>query len=226
MTDAAPATCADGGGNLALALPPGSACGALAVTKKTNHHRHHAPRSLAQRRADRDAHTHGTVWTKDPHGGPHAPADPGGVGAAGKAADAAAHAARVAAEAWAGPRPLPGSGSGGAGAPPLGYARPAPPGPTTNFVGDAMVGGAAALVGARLAAANEAAAAAAAAALPPVQPPRLLLVEGGGGGGDGSSAATALVPAQVDAAALRAQALSLIGAIEGKAAAVAALEGA
>ena len=50
-------------------------------------------RSLAARRADREAHTHATVWTKDPPGGPHAPADVGGAGEAARRSAAATHAA-------------------------------------------------------------------------------------------------------------------------------------
>ena len=173
-------------------------------------------RSLAARRADRAAHTHATVWTKDPHGGPHAPADAGGVRAATERADADAHAARLGTEAVAGPRPLPGSGPHAATALPLGYARPAPPGPTTNFVGDAMVGTAAQLVGARLAAANAAAAAAAVAGRPPLAGPvHLLRLEEEGGGDARPPASVTLVPIPCSPADLRAQALALVAAVEG-----------
>lgn len=173
-------------------------------------------RSLAARRADRDAHTHATVWTKDPHGGPHAPADVGGAGEAERRLAAATLAARLGPEARAGPRPVPGSGPPAETALPLGYARRAPPGPTTNFVGDAMVGTAAALVGARLAAANEAAARAATAGRPPLPGPVQLLTAGSGGGGAGAAPVVqALVPTPCTPADLRAQALALMAAVEG-----------
>jgi len=174
-------------------------------------------RSLAQRRVDRDAHTHGTVWTKDPHGGAHRPADVGGVDAAAAALAAATHRARLGAEAVAGPRPLPGSGPAAAASLPLGYAARAPPGPTTNFVGDAMVGGAAGLVAARLEAANEGARAAGTAGLPPLAGPlRLLTGEGGGCGAAPPPPPHKLTPVPCTPAQLRAQALALMAAVEGR----------
>ena len=121
-----------------------------------------------------------------------------------------------AAEPGSGPRPLPGSGPCSL---PLGYARPALPGPTTNFVGDAMVGGAADLVRARLEAANEAAAAAAGAGLPPLAGPVRLLATGGGEGGGAvppPPKPTALTPAPCSPSELRKQALALAGRLEGR----------
>ena len=171
-------------------------------------------RSLAARRADREAHTHATVWTKDPHGGPHAPADVGGAGEAARRSAAATHAARLGGEALAGPRPLPGSAPPAEAGLPLGYARPAPPGPTTNFVGDAMVGTAAGLVGARLAAANAAAVAGAVGGRPPLPGPVRLLA-GQGGGAPAPTVSRALAPAPCTPGELRDQALALMAAVEG-----------
>ena len=126
---------------------------------------------IEQRRLEAQRHRYAEVWTKDPHGGRHRPVS--GAGERGKEGKGfscpfcTSFSRRKKNEGKKKPCPQAGPSVKGldplsrdpaSGAllppPPLGFEKPQRPGPTTNFVGDAMLGAPMQLIGAKLAAAD------------------------------------------------------------------------